>query len=97
VGRDSDQIEKSVMIAMAYNPPKQRDEMLSGLVAMMTQTTPEKARDRIVVGSKQECIDKIEDFIKAGVTHFIFMGVWPLIVEDEVQAFAEEVIPVFQN
>ena len=97
VGRDSDQVEKTVMIAMAYNPPKQRDEMIGGLIAMMAQTTPEKARDRIVIGSKQECIDKIEGFIKAGVTHFIFMEVWPMIVEDEVQAFAEEVIPAFRN
>lgn len=97
VGRDSDLVEKTVMIAMAYNPPKQRAEMIGGLIAMMAQTTPEKARDRIVIGSKQECIDKIEGFIKAGVTHFIFMGVWPMIVEDEVQAFAEEVIPAFRN
>jgi F420-dependent oxidoreductase-like protein len=97
VGRDADQIEKTVLIAMSYNPPKQRDEMLSGLIAMMAQTTPEKARDRIIIGNKQECIDKIDGFRKAGVTHFIFMQVWPMIVEDEVQAFAEEVIPAFRN
>ena len=96
VGRDSDKVEKTVMLAMAYNPPKQREEMLTGLVAMMAQTTPEKARDRIIIGSKQECIDKIEGFMKAGVTHFIFMQVWPMIAEDEVQAFAEEVIPAFR-
>jgi alkanesulfonate monooxygenase SsuD/methylene tetrahydromethanopterin reductase-like flavin-dependent oxidoreductase (luciferase family) len=82
---------------MSYNPPKPRAEMLTGLVAMMAQTTPEKARDRMVIGNKQECIDKIEVFIKAGVTHFIFMGVWPMIVDDEVQAFAEEVIPAFRK
>lgn len=34
------------------------------------QTTLEKARERIVMGSKQERIDKIEGFIKAGVTPF---------------------------
>jgi F420-dependent oxidoreductase-like protein len=97
VGRDADLVEKTVMIAMSYNPPKPRAEMLTGLVAMMAQTTPEKARDRMVIGNKQECIDKIEVFIKAGVTHFIFMGVWPMIVDDEVQAFAEEVIPAFRK
>ena len=85
-GAISTLVEKTVMLAMSYNPPKERDEMLSGLVAMMAQTTPEKARDRIVIGNKQECIDKLEGFIKAGVTHFVFMGVWPMIVEDEVQA-----------
>jgi len=63
----------------------------------MAQTTPEKGRERIVIGSKQECIDRIEQYIKAGVTHFIFMQVWPMIVQDEAQAFAEEVIPAFRE
>ena len=64
---------------------------------MMAQSTPEKARERIIIGSQQECIDKIEVFIKAGVTHFIFMGVFGMIEEDEVQGFAEEVIPAFRK
>jgi alkanesulfonate monooxygenase SsuD/methylene tetrahydromethanopterin reductase-like flavin-dependent oxidoreductase (luciferase family) len=97
VGRDADQIEKTLALAMSYNPPKQREETLTGLVSMMAQTTPEKARDRIIIGSKQECIDKIDGFREAGVTHFIFMQIWPMIAEDEVQAFAEEVIPAFRN
>jgi F420-dependent oxidoreductase-like protein len=97
VGRDSDLVEKTVMIAMSYQPPKPREEMLTGLVGMMAQTTPEKAGDRMIVGTKQECVDKLEGFIKAGVTHFIFMQPWPMIVDDEVQAFAEEVIPAFRN
>jgi alkanesulfonate monooxygenase SsuD/methylene tetrahydromethanopterin reductase-like flavin-dependent oxidoreductase (luciferase family) len=97
VGRDSDQIEKTLMLAMCYNPPKQREEMLTGLVSMMAQTTPQKARDRIIIGNKQQCIDKIDGFRKAGVTHFIFMQAWPMIAEDEVQAFAEEVIPAFRD
>ncbi|HVN28566.1 MAG TPA: hypothetical protein VMT64_08780, partial [Candidatus Binataceae bacterium] len=97
VGRDADKVEKTLMLAMSYNPPKQREEMLTGLIAMMAQTTPEKGRERIVIGSKQECIDRIEQYIKAGVTHFIFMQVWPMIVQDEAQAFAEEVIPAFRE
>jgi F420-dependent oxidoreductase-like protein len=97
IGRNTDEIEITEAMAMSINPPKERDEMMSGLIAMMGQTTPEKARDRMIIGSKQECIDKIERFVKAGVTHFIFMQLWPMIVEDEVQAFAEEVIPAFRS
>ncbi len=97
VGRDTDEIEKTEMLAMSINPPKEREEMITGLIAMMAQTTLAKARDRIIIGSKQECIDKIERFVKAGVTHFIFMQAWPMIVDDEVQAFAEEVIPAFRS
>ncbi len=95
VGRNTDEIEMTEMMAMSFNPSKEREQMLTGLIAMMGQTTPEKARDRMIIGSRQECIDKIERFVKAGVTHFIFMQAWPMVVDDEVQAFAEEVIPAF--
>jgi len=97
VGRNTDEIEISEMMAMSFKPPKDREQMLTGLVAMMGQTTSEKARDRMIIGSKQECIDTIERFVKSGVTHFIFMQAWPMIVDEEVQAFAEEVIPVFRG
>lgn len=97
VGRDTDEIEITELMAMSFKPLKEREEMLTGLIAMIGQTTPETARDRMIVGSKQECIDKIERFVKAGVTHFIFMQVWPMVVDDEVQAFAEEVIPAFRG
>jgi alkanesulfonate monooxygenase SsuD/methylene tetrahydromethanopterin reductase-like flavin-dependent oxidoreductase (luciferase family) len=72
--------------------------MLSSMVAMMGQTTPERARDMMVIGSKQECVDKIEGYIKAGVTHFIFLysASPPLTTEEEIQAFAEDVIPQFR-
>ena len=50
------------------------------------------ARKAIMIGDKQECLDTIERYGKVGVTHFIFMLFQP-IHADEVQAFAEEVIP----
>jgi len=97
VGRDSDLVEKTLALSMVYNAPKQREEIMTGLIAMMSQTTPDKARERMIIGNKQECIDRIEEFIKAGVTHFLFMQLFGAIVEDEVQAFAEDVIPVFRK
>ncbi|HUA32816.1 MAG TPA: TIGR03560 family F420-dependent LLM class oxidoreductase [Candidatus Binataceae bacterium] len=97
VGRNTDEIEKTLMLALCYKAPKQREETLTSLIAMMAQTTPEKARDRIIIGSKQECIDKLEGFIKAGVTHFIFMHSPPLSDENDIQAFAEDVAPQFRS
>jgi alkanesulfonate monooxygenase SsuD/methylene tetrahydromethanopterin reductase-like flavin-dependent oxidoreductase (luciferase family) len=76
-------------IAMSLNRSNEREQILTGQVAIMGQTAPEKARDRMIIGSKQECINKIEQFVKAGLTHCIFMQAWPLVVDDEVQAFAE--------
>jgi len=96
-GRNTDEIEKTLMLALCYKAPKQREETLAGIVAMMGQTTPEKARDRIIIGGKQECVDKIERFIKAGVTHFIFMYNPLMTVGEDIQAFAEDIIPQFRS
>ena len=67
--------------------------MISGVVASMARITLEQARDRIMIGGKDECLDKITQYAKVGVTHFIFSLRWPILVEEEFQAFAEEVIP----
>jgi alkanesulfonate monooxygenase SsuD/methylene tetrahydromethanopterin reductase-like flavin-dependent oxidoreductase (luciferase family) len=45
-----------------------------------------------MIGDKAECLDVIERYLRAGVTHFIFMTFTPYFL-DEIQAFAEEVIP----
>ena len=49
-----------------------------------------------MIGDKQECLDTVDRYVKAGVTHFIFMIFAPYFV-DEIQAFAEEVIPAVRG
>ena len=92
VRRDTDQIEKTVMIAFAYNANPERQQFVCNLIAGMTGSTPEAARKSIIIGSKQECLDTIDRYSKVGVTHFIFM-LMPPDHRDELQAFAENVIP----
>jgi F420-dependent oxidoreductase-like protein len=92
VGRDTDQIEKTVMLPLAYQAPAERQEFMCQLVASMQQTTPDVARRAIMIGDTQECLDTVERYVRAGVTHFIFMVFAPYAL-DEIQAFAEHVIP----
>ena len=47
---------------------------------------------RIMIGDAQECLDTIERYSRVGVTHFLFMTFAPY-VEEEMQRFAEEIIP----
>ena len=49
-----------------------------------------------MIGSKVECMDTIERYTKAGVTHFIFMSLAPYFLED-FQRFAEDVMPAFRS
>ena len=93
VGRNTDEIEKTLMLPLCFKASKEREQMVAGVVASSAGITPEQARDRIMIGGKDECLDKIEEYRKVGVTHFIFSMRWPVIVDDEFQAFAEEVIP----
>jgi alkanesulfonate monooxygenase SsuD/methylene tetrahydromethanopterin reductase-like flavin-dependent oxidoreductase (luciferase family) len=91
VGRDAERIEKTLMLPLCYKAPD-REQMVCQLISMMRQCTPEEARKQIMIGDKHECLDTVERYRKAGVTHFIFMLFTPYY-PDELQAFAEEVMP----
>jgi len=91
VRRDTSAIEKTVMMPLCYKAPE-REGFICRLMANMRNTTPEAARKSIMIGDEQECLDTVARYAKAGVTHFIFMLFTPYFV-DEIQAFAEEVMP----
>ncbi len=90
--RDADKIEKTVMIPLCYRAAPEREAFMCQLMANMRQTTPEAARAQVMIGGKDECLETVARYRRAGVTHFIFMTFAPYFV-DEIQAFAEEVIP----
>ena len=92
VGRDTGQIEKTVMMPMCYGGGSEREKFMTQLIAGMQQCTPDEARRRIMMGSKDECLETVARYGKAGVTHFIFMAFQP-VFPDELQAFAEDVAP----
>jgi F420-dependent oxidoreductase-like protein len=91
VGRDPATIEKSVLLPLAYDAGREREDFVSRLVAAMDWTSAEEARQRMLIGRRQQCLDTIERYIRTGVTHFILMLVMPHI-EDEIVSFAEDVI-----
>jgi alkanesulfonate monooxygenase SsuD/methylene tetrahydromethanopterin reductase-like flavin-dependent oxidoreductase (luciferase family) len=97
VGRNTDEIEKTIMLPLCYHASIECEQMISEVVASMARIKPEQARDRVMIGGKDECPDKIAQYANVGVTHFIFNVRWPILVEHEFQAFAEEVIPVVRR
>jgi F420-dependent oxidoreductase-like protein len=96
VRRDPTRIEKTVLMPLCYRATPEREEFVCRLMASMRQKTPEQARGQVMIGQKQECLDTIERYTRAGVTHFIFMTFVPYF-EDEIQGFAEEVIPAVRG
>jgi F420-dependent oxidoreductase-like protein len=91
VGRDTDRIEKTLMLPLCYKNPD-GEGFVQNLVAGMRQCSPEEAREQILIGDKQECLDTVARYARVGVTHFIIMTLGPF-QRDQIQAFAEDVIP----
>ena len=96
VGRDPDQIEKTVVMPLCYRASKEREQFVCAVAAAMDQSSPDEVRGRIMIGDAQECLDTIERYSRVGVTHFLFMTFAPY-VEEEMQRFAEEVIPAVRG
>jgi F420-dependent oxidoreductase-like protein len=91
IGRDPDEIEKTVITSLCYRAGAQREAAMLGRAAAMSRGTPEEARKSVMIGGSDECFETIERYAKVGVTHFIF-SMTPPYMEDEIQGFAEEVI-----
>lgn len=91
VGRDTDEIEKTVVITLCYRPSRQQEEEAVRFAAMIGRTSAEDARKQMMIGDKQQCLDKIELYRRAGVTHFIFM-LREAFAPDEISRYADEVI-----
>ncbi len=95
-GRDSGAIEKTVIIPLCYGMPAEAETAVASAMAGVMQTSAEEARKGMVIGSGEQCLDKIQRYVEAGITHFIFL-VTPFNVEDEFQRFAEDIIPKFKS
>ena len=92
IGRNTDDIEKSVALPLCYTTDESRQSAACGALARMYGLSVEQARERIMIGSKDECLETIDRYREVGVTHFIFLNLGPIFL-DELQAFAEEVAP----
>ena len=96
VGRDTDQIEKTIMMGLTYRAPAEREKAALDRITAISGSTPEQARRQMMIGSREECLETIDRYLKVGVTHFIFTLPRPFYL-DEVQRFAEEVIPAVRS
>ena len=92
VGRDVDEIEKTVAIPLCYRASKEGEERAMKMAAVLGRTSPDEARKQMLIGGAQECLDTIDRYLKVGVTHFTLASFEPFDL-DEVRRFAEEVIP----
>jgi alkanesulfonate monooxygenase SsuD/methylene tetrahydromethanopterin reductase-like flavin-dependent oxidoreductase (luciferase family) len=80
------------MLPLVYTADTDRQEMMAAILGATFGITPEQARAQMMIGTRDQCLDKVAAYVRAGVTHFIFMLMAPYLT-DEIRGFAEEVAP----
>lgn len=96
VGRNIDEIEVSWAGAAHVTESRQERDELLGRWAAAFGITADQYAPGALVGSASEVRDKINQFIDAGVTHFIGIAN-PPFNHESIRRFAEEVIPSFRK
>jgi alkanesulfonate monooxygenase SsuD/methylene tetrahydromethanopterin reductase-like flavin-dependent oxidoreductase (luciferase family) len=92
VGRDVDEIEKTIAIPFCYRASREREEADIKFAAALGRTSPDDARKQMMIGTRDECLDTIERYARCGVTDFILIAARSFDPE-EISRFADEVIP----
>jgi F420-dependent oxidoreductase-like protein len=96
VGRDPGQIEVSWAGTLhVTDSPSEKQAVIQRLAEWFGRP-PEEVEPSYLVGSPAELNDKIEQFVEAGVTHFIASLIAPFH-HPSLKRFAEELIPKFRD
>jgi alkanesulfonate monooxygenase SsuD/methylene tetrahydromethanopterin reductase-like flavin-dependent oxidoreductase (luciferase family) len=69
-------------------------EMENKLYDLVPKVPVEVADEFSIMGTKDECIEKIEKFIRAGVEHFILINIGPN-PKETLRIYGEDIIPAF--
>lgn len=99
VGRDFSSIEKTwhgIIIVAEEREAKRRalQYLQNTEVGALKNLTPEDFLERIIAGTPEQCVDKIEQFVDLGATYFI--PHFPFVKElDALRVFIEEIASSF--
>ena len=96
VGRNVDEIEISwAGLAAVCDSAAERDALLAPLAKGWGQSI-EQIAEASLVGSTDEVLRRLEEFQKAGVTHFIMLMAAPF-EHDQLRRFADTIVAKFRS
>lgn len=90
LGRDTSEIEKTVMMPLCYTEDEKMGKAVCELLAGTQGLTPEAMWKQSMIGGKDACLERVAAYEAVGVTHFIFMTFPPFDMEG-MQRFGQEV------
>ncbi len=71
------------------------DDMLMEMLKLSEQVADEILTDFFIVGTPEDCIEKIEEFRKAGVKHFLLINIGP-DPKYVLKTYMEKIVPAFR-
>lgn len=95
-GRDPSTLTRSIEIPFAVATDRATLQRRLDRVIRHRGYAPETVEDLIIAGSPEQCIAKIEQYQKLGVSHFMLITLAPFD-EDELALFSQQVLPAFQR
>jgi F420-dependent oxidoreductase-like protein len=96
IGRDPTEIERSIFIPLALSKSRVRSWAVTLGFAFYLRTWPWQASRRVLVGTPGQVTEQIEQYIRAGITHFILLIPPTYDPHDTLRLFATEVMPAFR-
>jgi alkanesulfonate monooxygenase SsuD/methylene tetrahydromethanopterin reductase-like flavin-dependent oxidoreductase (luciferase family) len=82
--------------SISYFKALLNDEWVQKFLAFAEFIPREAALEFSIAGTVEECIDKIESYVKVGVRHFLLLNVGP-DPREVVKAYGKEIIPYFKS
>jgi F420-dependent oxidoreductase-like protein len=96
VGRNLDDIEVSWAGTGKIVKSNDEKDAIVAALAKAFGTSPEQVEPGMLVGTAEEIRGRMEKFIEAGVTHFIFLVPDPSD-QDAIRGLGEQIIPAFRS
>ena len=99
VGRDPSEIEVTHNTRVIIAPTETEYDRLVRRLAAGSSADPEEYRtslSRAVAGTPEQCVERLQRYVDAGITYFFLLFPDPISTED-LALFAREVMPAFAS
>jgi len=103
VGREIEEIEPAcVVLACIASDQKEAREIVEPIIKLRGSRSlkPERweeAEKTGVYGGPDECISRIEEYLRAGVKHILFEMISPKLALKHIKLFGEKILPYFKK
>jgi probable F420-dependent oxidoreductase len=95
-GRHIDPGEAGVLLLTYVSPSRERAGAAAQLVSATFPLSPEAMAVRCLIGTPEECVEKLRAYVEAGCTKYVLFPITPADeLIGQIELYAERIIPQF--